>query len=88
MAGHRYPIIDRLIRQANQTASRQPDPVQLLAHMVRLALDDGADPYLLAGVLIEGAAYTVARHVPPDRQTETVDTIVGLLSERLKAHGL
>jgi hypothetical protein len=56
--------------------------------MVRLITADGADPYLVLGVLVEGAAHTIARYIPPERQVEATEELGQLLDERLKAHGL
>jgi len=84
----RFPALDRLIREASRTAGRKPDSIELLARIIRLALDDGADPYLVAGVLVEGAAYAVAQHIPSERQEEAAQTLVELLGERLAARGL
>jgi len=88
MPDQHFPALQRLIQQANRASSRKPDSIELLASMIRLATDDGADPYLILGVLIEGAARTVARHIPPERQAETTGELRRLLRERLKAHGL
>ena len=88
MAQQLFPILDRLIREANRVSGRKPDSIEILAHMIRLALDDGADPYLIAGVLLEGAAYTVAHHIPSDCQAEAASTTRDLLAERLASHGL
>jgi hypothetical protein len=88
MPDQHFPSLDRLIQQANRAAARKPDSVELLASMIRLATDDGADPYLVLGVLIEGAARTVAKHIPAERQAETTEQLRRLLRERLKAHGL
>ena len=60
----------------------------MLAHVIRLILRDGADPYLVIGVLLEGSAYALAEHIPPERQAETTEQLMELLIERLKARGL
>ena len=88
MTNRQFHTLERLIQQANQTASRKPDSLQMLAQMIRLVTQDGSDPYLVVGVLVEGAVHTVARHVPPERQADTVAELTQLLAERLKAHGL
>jgi hypothetical protein len=80
--------LDNLIREANRTASRKPDSLDLLARMIQLALQDGADPYLVAGLLVEGAVSALAGYIPPERRPEAVVTLVELFSERLKANGL
>ncbi len=81
-------ILENLIRSANQISNREPDSLQLLAQMIRLALNDGADPYLLTGVLAEGAAYAIAKHIPAERQPEAVAALMDVLKARLKARGL
>ncbi len=60
----------------------------MLAEVIRVITADGSDPYLVIGVLLEGAVHTIARHIPPERQAETVVELHQLLAERLKAHGL
>jgi hypothetical protein len=80
--------LDNLIREANRTAARKPGSLELLAQMVQLALKDGADPYLVAGLLLEGAVSALAGYIPPERRPEAVADLVQLLSERLKANGL
>ena len=80
--------LDNLIREANRTAARKPNSLDLLARMIQLALKDGADPYLVAGVLVEGAISAIAGYVPPERRPDAVLGLVELLSERLKANGL
>jgi hypothetical protein len=88
MPEQRYRTLDRLIRQANQASSRKPDPIELLAMMIRLVTADGADPYLVVGVLVEGAVHTLAQHVPASRQAEAREELKRLLEERLAAHRL
>jgi hypothetical protein len=80
--------LDRLIREANRTAARKPDSLDLLARMIQLALRDGADPYLVMGLLVEGAVSALAEFIPSERQLDAAAGVVELLSERLKAHGL
>ena len=41
-----------------------------------------------SGVLLEGSAYALAEHIPPERQAETTEQLTELLMERLKARGL
>ena len=53
---------------------------------IRAALDHGVDPYALAGVLVEGAAYSVGRHVPVGEREKAAAALVVTLHERLKAH--
>ena len=88
MPNRRYRTLERLIQQANQTSSRQRYSVQLLAEVIRIVTDDGSDPYLVLGVLVEGAAHSLGKLIPPERQAEAVSEFKQLLAERLKAHDL
>jgi hypothetical protein len=88
MPDQHFRTIERLIRQANQASSRKPDPIQMLAEVIRLVTADGADPYMILGILIEGAVHTVASHIPAERQAETAEQLAQLLAERLQARGL
>ena len=51
-------------------------------------VSDRTDPYAVLGVLIEGAVQTIAQRIPAEQQMETAATLVQLLEERLKAHGV
>ena len=88
MPNRRFRTLERLIQQANQASSRKPDSVQMLAEVIRVITTDGSDPYLVIGVLVEGAVHTIAKHIPPERQAETIAELNQLLMDRLKAHGL
>jgi glutamine synthetase len=83
-----FSAIDDLIRQAEQAAAAKPNQVRLVAELVGLVADRGADPYLLIGALVEGAVDTIAKHIPPKRRMETTERLGRLLVERLKARGL
>ena len=75
-------------RHGSRTPSRCWRPDHNPYHLLRLVTDDGADPYLVLGVLVEGAVHTLAKHIPRERQPETTEQLGQLLVERLKAHGL
>jgi hypothetical protein len=83
-----YPAIDVLIRRVQRVAASRPDPLYVLAETINMAGMIGMDPYEVLGVLIEGAVQTIVHHIPPERQAETVDTLIELLNERLEAGGL
>jgi hypothetical protein len=51
-------------------------------------VSDGTDPSAVLGVLIEGAVRAIAQRIPTEQQMETAATLVQLLEERLKAHGV
>jgi 6,7-dimethyl-8-ribityllumazine synthase len=88
MPKRHYRTLDRLIQQANQASARKPGTVEMLAAMIKLATDDGADPYLVLGVLVEGAVHTLDKHIPKERRAEATEQFGQLLVERLKARGL
>ena len=81
-----FRAVDELIRRVQRVAADRPDPTHVLAQMISMIGESGADPYAVMGVLIEGAAHTVAHHIPTERQADTATTLVQLLEERLKAH--
>jgi hypothetical protein len=83
-----FPVLDGLIRQAEQAAASKPDPVQLVAEVTRLIGDMGADPYLLIGVLVEGAIHTLVTHIPPERRTDCAKALTKLLADRLDENRL
>ena len=83
-----FPAIHDLIRRVEQAAASRPDPVQLVATVIRLIADRGADPYLLIGVLMEGAVNTLVKQVPAERRIDTARALTKILTDRLKACGL
>ncbi len=88
MRDQSFPAIDDLIRQTEKAAAARPNQIRLVAELVRIIGDRDANPYLLIGVLVEGAVETLAKHVPPERQAEATEQLGRLLVERLKARGL
>ena len=84
----RYAAIDAVIRQAELKAAKTPNAMSLLAEVVKQIGDDGGDPYLLIGVLVEGAIHTLHHHLPPERQAVTAKALVDLLVDRLRERGL
>jgi hypothetical protein len=62
--------------------------MHILAQTISLLSETDVDPYAVLGVLIEGVAHTIARHIPTERQAETAWTLPHLLRERPSAHGL
>jgi hypothetical protein len=83
-----YPAIDALIRRVQRVAADRPDPTHILAEVISMIGASEADPYTVLGVLVEGAAHTLTQHIPAERQADTAATLLQLLEERLKAHGL
>jgi hypothetical protein len=83
-----FPAVEALIRRVQRVAKDRPDPTHILAEVISMIGASEADPYVVLGVLLEGAAHMVAQHIPPERQADTAAEVVQLLQLRLKAHGL
>jgi hypothetical protein len=88
MSDRFFPAIDALIREAEQAAAAKPDQVRLVAELVRVIGERGADPCLLIGTLVEGAVEVLKRHIPSACRAEMTEALGRLLMDRLKAHGL
>jgi len=80
--------LDKLIHLAEQVAADEPDPVQALADIIKNVAQSDADPYLVMGVLVEGAVHTLATRIPSVRQADTAAALSQLLEDRLKEAGL
>ncbi len=65
-----YRAVDDLIRRVQRVAANRADPLHILAETISLIGESDVDPYAILGVLIEGAAHTIARHIPTERQAE------------------
>jgi hypothetical protein len=83
-----FPAVEALIRRIQRIAASRPDPLHILAQTISMTDAIGADPYAVLGVLIEGAVQTIVQRIPEERQTETAETLVRLLKERLEARGV
>ncbi len=83
----RSKTVAALIKAAQQAAASEPDLVATVIALIKRAVERGADPYLLAGALVEGVAHTVAARVPAERQGETAVEAVRMLRDRLRVHG-
>ncbi len=88
MPNRPYRAVDELIRRVQRVAANRPDPMHILAETISLIGESDVDPYAVLGVLIEGAAHTIAQHIPAERRADTAATLLQLLEERLRAHGL
>ena len=80
--------LSKLIEQAEDAAARVTDPVRTLADAIRMTVAGDADPYVLMGVLVEGAIQTLATRVPAVRQDDTAAALSQLLADRLEHYGL
>ena len=82
-----FPDLDALIRPIEARATEFPDPLAILIAMLKMVVASDADPYLLAGALVEGIAATISARIPPERQAEVAVETVRLLRDRLETRG-
>jgi hypothetical protein len=83
-----FPAVEALIRRVQRVAASRPDPMHILAQTISMTGAIGADPYAVLGVLVEGAVQTIIQQIPAEQRAETAVTLVQLLKERLRAHGI
>src|ERR1700722_17763348 len=88
MPDRSYPAVQALVRRVQRVAANRPDPAHILAQTISMAGTIGMDPDVVLGILVEGAVQTLIRQIPAELQAETAATLIELLEERLKAHGL
>ena len=86
--------IDALVRKLgvispDTKAKRcEPDPIRTLADMIRDTVAAVADPYVLMGVLVEAAVYTLATQIPAVHQDDISAELSQLLTDRLEQYRL
>ena len=76
------PAVSRLSDLAQRAAAATPDVPAELAAAIKDAAGGLADPWLLIGVLIEGAAHTVRTAIPEERRADCTAAALRLLAER------
>ena len=59
-----------------------------MADIIKTVSEWGADPYLVVGVLVEGAVHTIDIHIPDERREYTASAVLQLLADRLRDAGL
>ena len=77
--------IEKLMERINQVAATVGDPLGDLAHTIQGMILGETDPYLLAGVLIEGAAQSVLLRIPAERRIVVSIALLQLLQDRLNS---
>jgi hypothetical protein len=75
--------LGRLAQLAKQAATTEPDPIRGLGDAIRCVAASEADPYLVMGVLIEGAVHTLRKRIPPERHITTAAALLKLAADRL-----
>lgn len=74
--------IARLRLVAETAASIVPDLPAELARDIQCAADGRADPWLLAGVLLEGLAHVIRTVIPPERRQDCSAAAMRMLAQR------
>ena len=65
--------------------SHQPDQIAAVVAAILEATEEEADPYLLAGVLIEGVIHVIKRGIPAAQRMECGLAAAWLMVNRLRA---
>ena len=76
--------LENLIERIRQVSATIGDPVGDLAQTIQTLIQSEADPYLLAGVLVEGAVQAVVRRVPQERRAVVSIALLQLMADRLR----
>jgi hypothetical protein len=79
MPDRAFRAVDELIRRVERVAADRPDPLHILAQMISMVGESDVDPCAVLGVLIEGAAHTITRHIPAERRADTAEALARLL---------
>ena len=82
------PELAKLIASVEQVAVKKPNPAKTLANFIRVIAEGDADPYVVTGVLLEGAIHIITTCVPLERQLDTAGAILQLVEDRLRAAGI
>jgi hypothetical protein len=80
--------LNRLIKLAEQAAADEPDPVRALVEKIRAVAEGNADPYLVMGVLVEGAVRMLETRIPAERRGDTARALLQLVADRLELSGM
>jgi hypothetical protein len=83
-----FPDLETLIQKIEATAADSLDPLAIMIELMKLAVASSADPYLLAGALIEGITSTIAARIPQEKRRDVALEAVRLLRDRLETRGL
>ena len=78
----------KLIASVKQVAVKEPNPAKALAQFIRVITEGDADPYIVVGVLLEGAIHVIATCIPLERQQDTAGALLQLVEDRLRAAGI
>lgn len=85
--GNGQSEVDKLVRLVELAAEDHPNHIRALVGYIKVATVSAADPYLLIGVLIEGAVHILSNRLPRECLTDTALAMQKLLADRLQACG-
>lgn len=80
-----FPAINALMLDVEQKAAAEPDCLAAMVAALKSTIASEADPYLVAGALIEGLRVVISVKMPPERRADVAMNAIGLLLERLRA---
>ena len=80
--------VSALRAEAEKAAAETPNAIATAADAVKHAIRTEADPYVLAGALVEGIAMTVLTRIPEQKQRTVANDIMVLLYARLDSLGM
>ena len=83
-----HSSLAKLIASVEQIALDQPNPVKALGQFIRTIAQGNADPYIVIGVLLEGAVHLLSNGIPHERRKDTATAMMLLMANRLRANGL
>jgi hypothetical protein len=84
----RQSEVEKLAALAKKAAADELDPVEALADTIRRIAQSEADPYLVLGVLIEGAVVTLRSTIPAERHQDCAFALIKMLIDRLQDNGI
>jgi hypothetical protein len=80
------PNLAGLIASVNQTAG--PSAVRVISDQIKQAIRHEVDPYILAGVLVEGIAMTLLANVPEQQRKAVSGDVLKLIYVRFLSLGM
>jgi hypothetical protein len=81
----RFATVGELSLLADQAAATVADPASVLSEVIKAVVDSEADPYIVLGVLAEGAAWTLAERFPDERQAVALQGFLQIIGNRVQA---
>ncbi|MBS0641271.1 MAG: hypothetical protein JSS43_15460 [Proteobacteria bacterium] len=74
---------DGLVVDSKPATTPPPNPITAVSEAIKHALRSKADPYVLAGCMVEGIAMTLLAGIPAEKQANVANDLLLLLYARL-----